>query len=72
MADLPIDHLTPDLSTFTQVGVDYFGEIEVKRGCGIVKLYGVIFTCLTSRAVHLEIAHSGHRLLHQCTQAFYF
>lgn len=58
MADLPKDCITPDLPPFTYAGVDYFGPIEVKRGRGMVKRYGVIFTCLVSRAVHLEVAHS--------------
>ncbi len=58
MGDLPIDRLTPDLPPFTHVGVDYFGPLEIKRGRSIVKRYGVIFTCLTSRAIHLEVAHS--------------
>ncbi len=58
MGDLPIDRLTPDLPPFTHVGVDYFGPLEIKRGRSIVKHYGVIFTCLTSCAIHLEVAHS--------------
>ena len=58
MADLPVDRLIPDLPPFTHVGVDYFGPLEIKRGRSIVKRYGVIFTCLTSRAMHLEVAQS--------------
>nr|XP_024656059.1 uncharacterized protein LOC112431629 [Maylandia zebra] len=58
MSDLPIDRISADLPPFTYVGVDYFGPIEVKRGRSLVKRYGVLFTCLTCRAVHLEVAHS--------------
>ncbi|XP_035660814.1 uncharacterized protein LOC118405422 [Branchiostoma floridae] len=58
MADLPSSRLTPDEPPFTRVGVDYFGPIETKRGRSIVKRYGVVFTCMSSRAVHIEKADS--------------
>ena len=58
MADLPKERVNPVDKAFSSCGCDYFGPIEVKRGRSMVKRYGVIFTCLNSRAVHLEVAHS--------------
>lgn len=58
MADLPLDRVSPDLPAFTSVGVDYFGPIIVKRGRTEIKRYGVLFTCMATRAIHLEMAYS--------------
>ena len=58
IADLPADRLRPDEPPFTRVGIDYFGPLEVKRGRSTVKTYGVMFTCLAIRAVHIEKADS--------------
>ena len=58
MAKLPEDRITPHEPLFTYVGVDYFGPIEVKQGRSRVKRWGCLFTCLTVRAIHVEVAHS--------------
>lgn len=58
MANLPVDRITPSKPPFAHTGVDCFGPFEVKRGRTTVKRYGVLFTCLTIRAIHLEVASS--------------
>ena len=58
MADLPPGRLQVDKPPFSHVGVDYFGPLLITQGRSQVKRYGCIFTCLTVRAVHLEISHS--------------
>jgi len=58
MADLPEARLVPEKPPFNYVGVDYFGPLEVKQGRSRVKRYCCLFTCLTTNAVHIEIAHS--------------
>ena len=58
MADLPVDRVTPGQPPFTPVSIDCFGPLQVRCGRSLVKRYGVIFTCLAMRAVHIEVAHS--------------
>ena len=58
MANLPKERLISDKPPFTMVGMDFFGPFQIKQGRNLVKRYGVIFTCLSIRAVHLEITHS--------------
>ena len=57
MAELPQMRLAPYTPPFYSTSCDYFGPIMVKVGRGKRdKHYGVIFTCLNTRAVHLEMA----------------
>lgn len=58
MADLPLDRVTHGDPPFSMVGVDYFGPLIVKRHRTELKRYGCLFTCLTTRAIHLEVANS--------------
>lgn len=57
MSDLPADRLEKT-TPFSNTGVDYFGPITVKILRSRAKRWGCIFTCLTTRAVHLEVAPS--------------
>ncbi|XP_026666969.1 uncharacterized protein LOC113463933 [Ceratina calcarata] len=58
MADLPPARLAFRLRPFSHCGVDYFGPMQVKIGRRREKRWGVLFTCLTTRAVFIELAHS--------------
>ncbi|XP_021340011.1 uncharacterized protein LOC110441229 [Mizuhopecten yessoensis] len=58
MANLPVERLNSDEPPFSRIGMDLFGPFELKRGRSVVKRYGVLYTCLTTRAVHLEVAAS--------------
>jgi hypothetical protein len=54
MGDLPGARLTPYEPPFTFTGLDIFGQFTVKRGRSSQKIYGCIFVCFTTRAVHIE------------------
>ena len=54
MADLPWNRTTTE-PPFTYCGADVFGPMYVKEGRKEVKRYGVVFTCFSLRAVHIEL-----------------
>ena len=56
MADLPADRISQSEQPWVSTGVDLFGPFYTKRGRAQVKRHGVIFICLVTRAVHLEVA----------------
>ena len=58
MASLPENRITSSKPPFTYVGLDCFGPFTVRRGRTTAKRYGVLFTCLAIRAVHIEVLHS--------------
>ncbi|XP_066914234.1 uncharacterized protein [Clytia hemisphaerica] len=57
MADLPKARVV-ESPPFTYVGVDFFGPFIVKELRRELKRYGVIFTCFSTRPVHLEVSSS--------------
>lgn len=57
MADLPRDHTDPN-PPFTFAAIDYFGPCLVKEGRKEVKRYRVLFTCMSSPAVHIETSNT--------------
>ena len=61
MADLPSCRLQSFERPFYNTGTDYFGPFMIKQGRSLVKRYGCMFTCLTMRAVYIEIANSDSR-----------
>lgn len=56
MGQLPVDRLTPYVRPFTYTGLDFFGPLSVTVGRRQEKRWAALFTCLTVRAVHIELA----------------
>jgi hypothetical protein len=57
MSNLPTERVEPS-APFTYCAVDYFGPFSIKEKRSEIKRYGVLFTCMSSRAVHIETANS--------------
>ncbi|XP_062557610.1 uncharacterized protein LOC134222475 [Armigeres subalbatus] len=58
MGPLPLARVTPYVRAFTFVGLDYFGPLTVRIRRTNAKRWVALFTCLTTRAIHLEVAAS--------------
>ena len=57
MSDLPHFRIKPGGPPFENSSVDYFGPFLIKYGKRQrIKAYGVIFTCLVTRSIHLDVA----------------
>ena len=57
MSPLPSARVTPGQRLFTVTGVDFMGPIAVKCNRNTLKRYCCLFTCMASRASHLEVAY---------------
>ncbi len=57
MAELPPTRLRLMKSAFYSTGVDCFGPFLIKRGRSSEKRWGIIFKCLTTHCVHLDLSN---------------
>lgn len=58
MANLPKERLLPFVRPFSTSGLDFFGPFNTVIGRRTEKRYGLLVTCFSTRAVHLELVYS--------------
>nr|XP_055027021.1 uncharacterized protein LOC129416681 [Misgurnus anguillicaudatus] len=58
MADLPPSNLRLFRPAFYSTGIDCFGPFQVKFGRRCEKRWGILYKCLTTKAVHIELLSS--------------
>ena len=63
LADLPM-HRLPEAPPFRYCGFDMFGPFVIKQQRNGIKHYEVMFTCMGSWTVHIDITQFGQWLLH--------
>ena len=56
---LPEFRVSNEVESFENIGLDYLGPLYVKEKASVTeeKVWVALFTCATSRAVHLELVH---------------
>ena len=57
MGPLPEERVTPS-PPFSDIGIDFAGPLYVKERTIVKKTYVCVFTCASSRMVHLELTNS--------------
>ena len=58
MANLPEERLLAE-GPFVHCGLDMFGHYIVKEGRKELKRWGILFTCLSCRGIHLEMVYKA-------------
>ena len=58
MADLPASRLTLCNKPFKFCGVNYLGPYSFRQHRSVCKAWGLLFTCLCTRCIHVEIVTS--------------
>ncbi|KRY32962.1 hypothetical protein T01_14861 [Trichinella spiralis] len=57
MSDLPRERVV-EVSPFENTGLDLAGPLYAREGNSVRKVYICLFTCMTTRAIHLELVSS--------------
>ena len=55
MGDIPKERSERTPNAFYYTGMDNFGPLTVKYGRRYEKIWGALFTCMTTRAIHVEL-----------------
>ena len=58
MSDLPLSRTSAYKKTFFYCGLDYFGPFIFIEGRSQRKAWGLLFICMSSRTVHVELVTS--------------
>ena len=71
MTSLPNERLLPFVRPFSTSGLDFFEPFNTVIGRRTEKRYGLLITCFSTRAIHLELVNSIRRLLSDGAAAVY-
>ena len=58
MSDLPLCRTSAHKKPFADCGLDYFEPLMFREGRSLRKVWGLLFTCMACRAIHVELVLS--------------